>query len=85
MIKKLYYRKNLKSELARPEFINDAIKSSYKQQATSGRYKLGNHDYRASKCDPLLPRYEPIDDSLIRDYFKKPQIKRLIKKTIEKL
>ena len=78
-----YYRKTLKSELSRPQFVNDAVKSSYKQQATNGRYKLGAHDHRASKSDPLLPRYEPIDDQLIRGYFKKPQIKRLISKTIE--
>jgi len=77
-----YYRKTLKSELARPQFVNDAVKSSYKQQATNGRYKLGAHDHRASKSDPLLPRYEPIDDKLIKGYFKKPQIKRLISKTM---
>ena len=55
----------------------------YKQASTVGRYKLGDHDYRVSKSDPLMPRYEPIDDKLIRDFFKKPSIKKLIRKTIE--
>lgn len=77
-----FYQNNLKSQLKRPAFVNDSIKMSYKQTSVNGRYLNGEHDWRVSRNDPLMPRYEPLEDAWIKRYFKKPVVKNLMKKTM---
>lgn len=79
-----FYSNQLKSEIKKQNkpFVNDAIASNYRQTSIGGRYMNGEHNWRVSVNDPLMPRYEPLNDAWIKNYFKKPVVKKLMRKTM---